>query len=136
MQSPDLVSSSLQTQFEYPRQQHSENALYIHVALTFAIMKGMFFLCQSIKDNQGRLYLTARGKGEIKRQIWYMGNRMWLVPVDVRELYDQLAHERPLSALLLDSHITALSMFFSFTAAVTLVLLVQACLQQITFICN
>lgn len=67
MRSPDLVSSSLQTQFEYPRQQHSGNALYIHVALTLATMKGLFFLCQSIRDNQGCLYITATEKGDMGR---------------------------------------------------------------------
>lgn len=65
MHSRGLVSSSLQTQFEYPRQQHSENALYIHVALTFTTMKELFFHRQSIKDDHRCLFITATEKGEL-----------------------------------------------------------------------
>lgn len=62
MHSRDLVSSSLQTQFEYPRQQHSENALYIHVALTFTTVEELFFLCHSIKPQM--LVLDSATKQE------------------------------------------------------------------------
>lgn len=36
-----------------------KNALHIHVALSFTTVNGLFFLCQSIKDNRGCLFITA-----------------------------------------------------------------------------
>lgn len=45
-----------------------KNALHIHVALTFATVNGLFFLCQSIRDNRGRSYITARVKGKTKKR--------------------------------------------------------------------
>lgn len=63
-----------------------KNALYIDVALTFTAMKGLFFLCQSIKDNLGCLYITAPEKKRRNRQIWYTGNRMRPVSLDARDL--------------------------------------------------
>lgn len=85
MHSPDLVSSSLQTQFEYPRQQHSENALYIHVALTFATMKGVV-LPLSVNQGQSGMFVHHSFSERRKRQIWYTGNRMRPVPLDAKDL--------------------------------------------------
>ena len=63
----------------------------------FHTMKGLFFLCQSIKDNWGCSYITALEN----RLIWHTGNRTGLILLDARDLYDQLAHERCQSAPLL-----------------------------------
>lgn len=75
MHSRGLVSSSLQTQFEYPMQQHSENTLYIHVALTFTTMKELFFHRQSIKDDHSCLFITGAekrelGKSDARGKVW------------------------------------------------------------------
>lgn len=57
MHSPDFVSSSQQTQFEYPRHQHSETPLCIHVGLSFTNTKESCFLCQSVRDARRCLYI-------------------------------------------------------------------------------
>ncbi len=85
MHSPDLVSSSLQTQFQYPRQQHSENALYIHVALTFTTMKAVV-LPLSVNQGQSEMFVHRSSRERRKRQSWYTGNRMRPVPLDAKYL--------------------------------------------------
>lgn len=68
MHSPDFVSSSQQTQFEYLRHQHSKTPLCIHVALSFTNMKELCFLCQSVRDICRCLYVSRIMFEENKRR--------------------------------------------------------------------
>lgn len=83
MHSPDFVSSSQQTQFEYPRHQHSETTLCIHVGLSFTNMSDLCFLCQSIRNGCRCLYMRVLGKKDKEKgtleNLVYKGDRKKLI---------------------------------------------------------
>lgn len=70
MHSPDLVSSRLQTQFEYPRQQRSKNALYICVSLSFSTMKGLFFP-RHVSQGQSGMFVYHKSRKRKKADLVY-----------------------------------------------------------------
>lgn len=102
MHSADLVSSSLQTQFEYSRQQRREKKCITHSCCPY-------FHCHEwvvlpLPVNQGQQGMFVHHSSRKKKEIWYTGNRMRLIPSDARHLWDQLAHKRSQSAPQLRSH--------------------------------
>lgn len=114
MHSADLVSSSLQTQFEYPRQQQSEK---MHYTFMLPLVSLPWMGCSSSVSQSrttGDVCSSQHQNKKRNRQIWYTGNRTGLIPLDVRHLSDQLAHKRSQSAPSLLSHYTALQCFMHF----------------------
>lgn len=91
MHSLDFVSSSQQTQFEYPRYQHSKTALCILVGLSFTNMSEFCFLCQSIRNGCRCLYIRVpekrRGNWKIlftrdRKKPIYLTDQKWLSSIN------------------------------------------------------